>query len=70
MIVKIQRPLWHSEGRPECLIYNEDRTATYNTVAQQVFDLFEEDEYKIYHHARLHKDGQLEILERVPDEAW
>lgn len=57
MMVKIQRPLFSTEPRTECLIYNEDRSVLALLTEPSVFQLFGKEEYKIYHHA--HMEGTI-----------
>lgn len=66
MIVKVQRPV---AGDPSALIYNEDRSIFHQCPVEDVADLFDEGELKVYFDADL-VDDQLVFLERVKDQSW
>jgi len=70
MIVKLQRPIYHSgPGPAEALIY--DRRRRYEVMVpmtQEIFDLLEGD-LKGYFSARV-VDGKIALGNRVKDQNW
>ncbi|MCK5923543.1 MAG: hypothetical protein KAG66_21590 [Methylococcales bacterium] len=70
-IVKIQRPLESSVdlAAAPALIYNEDRSVTFEVPMSEIGHLFQGGEPKVYHKAVI-KKGVFKALERVADQPW
>lgn len=66
MIVKVQLAL---NGVPSALIYNEDRSLLHQCPADDVRELFDPGEVKVYFDAEL-VSGSLVFLERVGEQPW
>ncbi len=71
MVVKIQRPLSSNIEAPPCLVYNEDRTFMYEMAMDSgVMDFFDEDDFKIYAHARLWANGTFQVVCKTEAKDW
>jgi hypothetical protein len=70
MIVKVQLPLASNAPKPECLVYNEDRSVeAMLPVTNEVVDLFGADEVKAFFYATL-KGDNIELQGRAPWQIW
>lgn len=70
-VVKIQVPIMSNDPEPKCLVYNEDRSFTSNTLpADDPFiSALMEGEAKAYFEVR-YVGTKLELLRRMPDQDW
>lgn len=69
-IVKVQRPIV-TNGPPQVLIYNEDRSITVQVDMTKKFrKLFKVGEFKIYCEAEHNEAGTLIVYDRVKDQSW
>lgn len=69
MIVKIQKPLFSSDGSNMALVYDEERTFEAHMPFEQCAPLFGPDDLKVYCRANL-RGTVLEMGERLPEQPW
>lgn len=72
MIVKVQLSLHTTCAARQVLIYNEDRSVTYQGDITPDVAKIMGDENKAYFKAKLRRDGTIELFEnyRIGDQAW
>lgn len=71
MIVKVQLSLATSFMKQQVLIYNKDRSVSYQADATEDIKAVMGDARKAFFHAAVGKDGKLELRKRVAKElAW
>lgn len=74
MILKIQKPLFASDGQGYYLAYNKTRSVMINDVLVGDFpkldNLFSDDEVKIYVEGYLDKKDRLIVKRKVENQEW
>lgn len=74
MILKIQKPLFASDGQDYYLAYNKTRSVMFNDVLVGDFpkldNLFSDDEVKIYVEGYLDKKDRLIVKRKVESQEW
>ena len=70
-IWKLQRPVFTNQPTSMVLMYNEDRSKEGSfPMTPEVLDLFDDDEYKMFVHGTISKDGQIEFEGEAEWQEW
>ena len=73
-VLKIQKPIFANDEKMirDCLFYNEGKDIFFiaDIARDEIEQIFDKEEYKVYRKAKVDRHGNLSILEKVPQEAW